>query len=370
MRQLTVLTSLLVFVVLSSCANTKTNDQSDVYHPVSIFDDNIQVHGANYIYQKDELLSFYRFSEEALALPQHQSFFKADNARTNSGIRLQFKTNSSKVKLVFEPQQGTNRSAEYAVLQDGVQVDTFAFNGNKSKQPMVLEFDNVYKGRATLFEIILPSMANVALASMELMGASELESFSKNEQAVYLAIGNSITHGVGQGSAAYKTYPYLLAKALNYDYYNLAVGGAKVSQTIADMTAEMPKADLITILIGYNDLMFNGRTTAEYISVYSNYLKTIRMNHPKADIYCITLTHTRAIKSDKTGITPDEYRIALKRFIYQLQSEGDKKLHVIEGDKITSEANLRPDFPTDKVHFGYRGAELFAKELYQIIKPK
>lgn len=357
---------LFIGLIYLSCT-TNVQVKQEKYKSVDIHQSQLQVKGANYVRQQDSLLTFSRFSEAALALPQHQSFFNAEHAKTNSGVRLRFMTTSSKVRLSFVPQPGTNRTSEYAVFQNGALTDTFAFNAAKSKELMVLEFENKYKGESTLFEVTLPSWSNVALASLELMGESELEQIQEEPKPVYLAIGNSITHGVGQGSAAYKTYPFKLSKALGYDYYNLAVGGAKVSQTIADMTSEMPKADLITILIGYNDLMFNGRTTEEYLSQYKQYLATIRKNHPQADIYCITLTYTRSLKSDKTGITPDDYRKALKNFVFQLQSEGDKRLHLIEGDKLTSEDSLRPDFPNDKVHLGYKGTALFADELYKII---
>jgi lysophospholipase L1-like esterase len=65
----------------------------------------------------------------------------------------------------------------------------------------------------------------------------------------------------------------------------------------------------------------------------------------------------------------DSYRKALKHLVFQLQSEGDSRLHLIEGDHITSEANLRQDVLSDKVHFSIEGAALFAKELEQLITP-
>lgn len=355
----------LLFSILVACKSVDAQTQPKL---VEVSNELVTVKGANYVFREEGLLSFSRFSEETLNAPLKEAMFNADKARTNSGVRLLLSTNSSTIRLTLMPLNGENRGAEFAVLQNEVQTEIFTFKGDKAKQDMVLEISNQYRGEATLFEITLPSFANVGLKKIELDEGTALLPITDKEQAIYLAVGNSITHGVGQGSATFLTYPYLLAKAKNYDYYNLAVGGAKISPAIAHMTSELPQADVITILIGYNDLMFNDKTVDDYSASYLSYLKEIRRNQPKANIYCITLTHTRATENERTGVTPNEFRIALKHLVYQLQSEGDGRLHLIEGEKITSEANLRTEVLTDKVHFGIEGAALFAKELEQIIQ--
>ncbi len=357
---------LLIAGLIIAC---KTADAQDKLVEADVCSDLIVVKGANYVYKQDGMLAFSRFSEATLEAPLSEALFNADKARTNSGIRLLFKTNSSKTVLVFKALPGQNRGAEFAVYQNGAHEETFAFKGDNVKDEMVLTIDNRFNGAATLFEVTMPSFANVGLVKMKLEEDASLLSVEESNQPVYLAIGNSITHGVGQGSATYLTYPYLLAKAKGWEYYNLAVGGAKISPAIARMTAEMPQADVISILIGYNDLMFNDKTVEDFTTSYLNYLKEIRHNQPKANIYCITLTHTRATGNERTGLTPDDFRKALKHLVYQLQSEGDSRLHLIEGDKITSEANLRADVLSDKVHFGIEGAALFAKELQQLLMP-
>ncbi|WP_430816517.1 SGNH/GDSL hydrolase family protein [Carboxylicivirga sp. RSCT41] len=357
-----------ILVVLNTTVACKSADAQSAMKPVNVTDKLIEVKGANYVFRDDGLLAFSRFSEETLDAPMNEAMFNADKARTNSGIRLKFKTGSSLVRLTFKPMPGQNRGCEFAVYQNEEQTDVFNFKGDRSKTKMVLEFKNA-QASETLFEVTMPSFANVALVDMELEEDAPLMPVDEKDQPVYLAIGNSITHGVGQGSATYLTYPYLLSKEMGLDYYNLAVGGAKISPAIARMTAEMPQADIITILIGYNDLMFNDKSVDEYSSAYLSYLKSIRHNQPKATIYCITLTHTRAVANERTGIKPDEFRTALKHLVYQLQSEGDNRLHLIEGDKITSEDNLRADVLSDQVHFGIKGAALFAEELAKIVSP-
>lgn len=328
---------------------------------------NIQVMGANYVYPSVEKLHYCRFSEVTLNAPLQNKMFNPENAKTNSGIKIRFKTASPFVNLTFMPQAGSNRGSEFAVLQNGELAGKFDFKGEASKKEMILKIINIYTEQETLFEVVLPSLSNVALTKLEIDDLQELGACTPERRPIYLALGNSITHGVGQGSASYLTYPYLLAENLGFDYYNLAVGGAKISQAIATQTAEMPQADIITILIGYNDLHFNNKTVAEYTSSYQAYLSEIRKNQPNARIFCISLTHTRSTGNEKTRVTPDDYRKALKTIVETFQSNGDDKLVFVAGDKITSEANLNLDNPEDRTHMSIKGAAMFADELNKII---
>lgn len=357
-------------IKVSGINKTKTegaNNINPVKGSVRLDNKNIHVLGANYVTRKVHELSFSRFSDKAYSASNEERMFNVDNGRTISGVKLQFKTNSGKIKLTFNASEGKNRGSEFLVLQDGEVFNTYAFKGEQSKKPMHLEFLNKKGKESTLFEIVMPIFSNVVLTQLILDETAKLEVFQPEKKPVYLAIGNSITHGVGQGSASYLTYPYILANKLNCNYYNLAIGGAKISQAVAIQTAEMPQAEIITILIGYNDLVGFGKTPEQYIKDYRKFLTTIRKNQPKATIYCISITYTNTVKSKKTEYTPNDFRTALKELINEFIAAGDPNLVFVAGDKISSVDNLREDNPKDPVHFGIKGAELFANELYDII---
>ncbi|TAJ14532.1 hypothetical protein DMA11_05005 [Marinilabiliaceae bacterium JC017] len=334
---------------------------------VSLDNPNIHVTGANYVFPSHDKLHYCRFSETTLNAPLNEMLFNPKKARTNSGIKLRFKTASPFINLTFSPQEGDNRGSEFAVLQNGKISGKYAFKGDAGKTAMLLEITNDYPGQETCFEVVLPSWSNVALTNMEINDKSDLMPFTPKAKPIYLALGNSITHGVGQGSASFLTYPYLLAEKLDADYYNMAVGGAKISPAIARQTAEMPQADIITILIGYNDMMFNDKTVPQYTTAYRAFLTEVRKNQPKATIFCISLTHTRSTGNESTGVAPDDYRQALKSLIEEFKTNGDNNLVFVAGDKITTEANLRQDKLDDLTHFGIEGAALFAEELHHII---
>lgn len=359
---------LLILLAISSTAIYSSNKEStQSFKKIALTDPNLHVLGANYSTRTPNKLTYSRFSTACLNAPAQERMFNAKKAKTCSGIRIQFATKASELKLTFSPEEGLNRGAEFAVLQNNQMTNTFAFNAKQSKKEMVLHICSKSPGTQTVYEVVLPSFCNVALTTLELKDG-ELSTYTPPQKPIYLAIGNSITHGVGQGSATYLTYPYLLAKKLDVNYFNLAVGGAKISQAVAKQLAEMPQADMITILIGYNDLMFDSKSVEEYVSAYTKYLTTIRANQPKAKIYCISLTHTRASGNSKTNIVPEDYRKALKHLVQDFKQKGDNNLVFVAGDAITSEANLRQQPTKDKVHFSIEGASLFADALYKIMK--
>lgn len=352
---------LFVALLLVGCSSVNAEKNTPAVTPDN---ENIEVIGANYVQRSSDKLSFQRFDEDVLALPTKEACFNADKARTNSGIVLRFTTASPSVVLKFAPEPGQNRGADYGAYRNGELVETYSFNTKENADTTMIELQNT-EGKAE-WEITMPSFANVALIGIELTEGYTLEANKKKKQPVYIALGNSITHGVGQNSATYLTYPFLLSQKLDMELYNLAVGGARVSQPIADMMSDMPQADVITLLIGYNDLHFNNKSVEQFIIDYEQFITTVSKAHPKADIYCISMTHTRSTGNDKTGFTPDDYRKAAKEVIARLQQD-NQRIHLVAGEEITSEANLRADRPTDKVHFGIEGASLFADELSKII---
>jgi len=179
-------------------------------------------------------------------------------------------------------------------------------------------------------------------------------------------LGDSISHGTGQDGYGHKTWPFLLSRKLEMELFNLAVGGGKIAVPVGEMLEDWEQIDLITILIGYNDLHFDGKTPEQYREKYNELLDTIRKNHPETKIVCITPLYTKKPISKKTGNTIDEFRAELTELVAE---RNDPNLILVEGDKISSENNLRSDNPKDPVHLSIEGAALFADELFQILSP-
>jgi lysophospholipase L1-like esterase len=326
----------------------------------------IIVSGARYAHKISEGVEFLRFSPDVLALGM-ESGFNPEKARTTTGVQLSFKTDSPKIQLHFQFKDGDyNRGSQFIISQNGRHYKEFNFTPKDNAA--VLDINSDSPGKAVVYTVLLPVFANPILVGMTIEDDSKLIKLVPSPQKVYVAIGDSITHGTGQKNSA-QTYPYQLASKLNLDLYNMAVGGGKISVTAAECLKDWDKIDLITILIGYNDLHFAGKKNSEYREQYSKMLEAIRKNHPETKIFCISLLFTRKNESVKTGATTDQYRNVVTEIVKARQIKGDNNIFLIEGGQITSEKNLRGDeAPTDPVHMGIEGAAMFADELFEIVR--
>lgn len=330
---------------------------------IPLDNENIHVNGAAYVFRSPEKLFYKRFSDETLNAADDVRMFSVKTALSTSGVSIQFKTKSSFIYLTFKPEPGLNEKGSFKILKDGAELKTINFKG-PVKDEINIRLDTLSSGKESVYEIILPSYSNLALTKLEIDDTSKLVSYQPAGKKIYISFGDSITHGRGQDGASYLTYPFLLAQKLNMSLYNLAVGGAKISIPAADMSKDLPQADVITVLIGYNDLNGASHSAERFERDYREYLSLIRKNQPGAKIFCISLLYTKKKENEKTHLTPDDFRGIIKRVVAEYQS-ADKNLYLIEGDKITSAANLQPGEDTDKVHLTVKGAGLLAESLYK-----
>lgn len=358
-----------LFLVLSACKKAKDispEPRGPVKAKVVKLDDpNIHIGGAAYVSRTSRKLYPKRFSEATLNAPEAIRMFSPVNALSTSGISIQFKTKSAFINLTFSPESGLDEKGAFKILKDGAEFKIITFNGPVS-QPINIGLNDLPTDKEAVYEIILPSYTNLSLTKLEIEEGSDLVAYQPEQKKVYLSFGDSITHGRGQDGCTYLTYPFLLAQKLNMHLYNLGIGGARVSIPVAEMSKELPQADLITILIGYNDFYGASRTAAQFEQDYRNYLTEIRRNHPSAEIYCITLLYTKTQENTKTHLTSDDFRAIVKNIVNEYTTT-DPGLHLIEGDKITSSANLQPGADTDPVHLTVNGASLLAEELHKTI---
>ena len=354
----------LVFALLPGCKKSgeaATETKTGGVRIVSLDNPNIHVFGAAYISRTPGKLTFKRFSANTVNAPNDSRRFPATNALSTSGISIQFKTRSSSFHMTFTSEAGMDDKGSFKVLKDGIDFKIVSFEG-PLRLPVQIELTDLPTDKDYIYEIILPSYTNVSLTKLELDGVSDLMSYTPAPKGLYMSFGDSITHGSGQEGCSYLTYPFLLAQKLNMNLYNLGISGARISMPIAEMSKELPKADIITILIGFNDFSSGNRTATQIESDYRAYLTEIRKNQPLAEIFCITLLHTDKVSNTTTGLLPNHVRNIVKNIVTEYQVT-DSKLHIVEGDKIIPST----DYLIDHVHLNIEGASVLANGLYQEI---
>jgi len=324
----------------------------------------IKVTGTKYTRMEGNAMIFPRHSSELLAMAKRKSKFNPKKAQTNTGVMLSFKTASPKVKLSFKVLEGDNRGPVFGIFQDKAFVKVAKF-GRQDGPELVFELESSKPGEEVLYEITLPNWSNVAFESLELEQGFSLSKMKPETKPVYVAYGNSITHGTGQ-QGTFQTYPFLVSREMDWELYNLAVGGGKTSVPMAKMIRDdFEKIDYMTILIGYNDYNGEGLTAQEYGTRLQAFLKTIREKHQKTKIYCITPTFTKTKISKKSGVAITEFRNRMTQVVTEFQGQGDKNLFLIRGEEISKAEDLK-----DAVHFNVKGAKSFGELLSKELKKK
>lgn len=327
----------------------------------------IKVEGAPYLIRTPDKLLFNRFSPRMFSLPEAERMFPARTAASTSGVVFSFRTGSPSIQMKFELQAGLAENSVFKILRNGLDYRILSYPSKEIAKGVTIHLDSLPDTGAATYQIIMPSYSNLALTGLSLDDDFDLMTAEPSAKKVYISFGDSITHGRGQDGASFLTYPFILSRKLGMSLYNQAVGNAKVSVPLAGESNKLPSADLITILIGYNDLNGAGRTAAQYESDYQKYLEEIRKNHPRAKIYCITLLYTKKVKSAKTGHTPEEFRDVVRR-VYANMSKTDPRLFLIEGEDVSSAENLQPGADTDAVHLTVKGAGMLAEALFSKLK--
>ncbi|MDB4297415.1 SGNH/GDSL hydrolase family protein [Flavobacteriaceae bacterium] len=324
---------------------------------IALTDANIFTTGANYKKANEKELILHRHAKEIYDGNTQELLFNPLKARSGSGIVLKLKTKSPRVKLKVVVQKGGKGQAIFGIRENGIQLANVRLKSTVDlEQTIVLK--NTSKGSCSTFQISLPLWLDVHVTGIELEDNYSLEKIKKETKGVYIAYGDSITHGRGQDITE-ETYAYKLAESLNMELFNIAVGGGKASNVTAKMIAnDFENIDLITVLIGYNDLVGNGISLEVFHKRYKDVLETIRIKHKKTKIVCITLLTTKTLKSKKSGHKPEEFREVIKTIVNAKIAQGDKKLVLVEGPSYSSLAGLN-----DAVHLNKSGAVVLAKAL-------
>lgn len=338
-------------VIFISCSVEKGNS-------ISLKSDEIKVGGCWYSERSENEMIFNRHLPETKISKSSGYGFKwiQPYVNTPSCAYFSFETKSPLVKLTFEEME---EGVEKKKHQEGglsIYINDEFVNYSDSLET----FLSNPEGQMRKYKIVLPSLWSLKLTGLELEKGYVLEEMEPINQPVYVSIGNSITHGTGQGCASNLCYPYVLAENKGWELYNLAVASAQLGWASA-LNTKGKKVDFISVLIGFNDWHYTQKTLGHQIKEYNRLIDSLVSYHPKAKVYCISPTHT-TVKDGKAPYTLEVYATGIKSLVHQKEQEG-KFVHFIDGEQSSGPNCL--DEGKDPVHFSVEGAKLFAASLAQ-----
>lgn len=331
--------------------------------PVALDHPGLSYEGVIYVEAGKDSVWFSRFEPALLELDKAQLGFNPAKAENAAGAVIAFRTGSPLIRLGFRVLEGLNRGSEFGVFADGGLLTSHRFG--PEQQDLVFEIEHAGL-EAVDWEISLPSFSNVEFYLLEIDASHGLEASPIPRRKTYAALGDSITHGTGQGSASHLSWPFLLSQQLGYELYNLAVGGSGVSVAAAQSLGGFEPVELVTILFGFNDWNGEGDTVEEFKNQYRQMLSEVRAAQPGATVICISPLVTRREVSKTSGLPIDGFRDAVRELALEWQLS-DPRIHFIDGEDVSSFANLQPEGSKDVVHLTVEGAALLADALYPLV---
>ncbi len=334
-------------------------------------DSKIKFSGVVDAIKDDSKVEFYRFpknyalSNTALTDPFVQ-WTNSKRACGSSGISVEFKTNSKNIKVFFTENivntQEDNEKLAFGIYKNGVLHDQQTFNNNDVAVSILNP-----SGDFNIWRITLPAIAQVDFTGLEIDASAILNDFPLDNRKVYVAIGNSITQGVGQENAStHLTFPWQVADSLGFQLYNWGIAGSKINELVFDNFASSGiTPNVVTVLWGYND--FNSNSDSYIINntlvYYKNLMTKLSMNYPNAIIVGILPTFSNS--EDRSEIRSLNYIRNEQEKILQDLMLSNNNICYFNGADYTNASHL-----SDDVHLKNSGATVVANKIIEEILNK
>lgn len=251
--------------------------------------------GAAFLEEKDDGIHFYRLNREQLAYYKENScaaYEQYHKSKTASGIKLQFKTNSSFLKLSFTVKKITTRS--YSVVEvftDGNKIGetknfpeeelTGNYCCNEYPCGSQVAFFDLGPGEKTVC-IYLPRLVKVILQGVELEDGASVNPIKAPKKL--LAFGDSITQGYDCVRPT-SHYVHQLCQVLNADEYNKGIGGEQHTPFLVEHTENFIP-DYITVSYGTND--WRHGTVEDFLRRCKSFYENLSKYYPSVPVITIT----------------------------------------------------------------------------------
>lgn len=273
------------------------------------------------------------------------------------GARIVFRTDATSVTAHFRFNGLHNRRDAVngfgIVMVDGKKGESYkveAINDEIQSVPLWESADAAMRD----MEVCLPYGESVDFLGLTVNDNASVLPVPPKTRPRYVAYGDSITHGF-RAKDVLSTYPVLVAQSRDWELINLGFGSRQASADDGRIIGSVP-ADIITILIGFND-HYGNKPLDRYRSDVNGILENIRVAQPKTPIFLITPLWSSEPFPTNLGLRLEDYRQVLREIVTE---EKDANLHIIEGtDLIPADAK----FFTDGVHPNDDGFHSLAEKL-------
>lgn len=324
------------------------------------------VTGAVYVEEADGALSLYRFTKEQLALyADHRSQF-GRRPLSSAGIRLCFKTDSSRLYLKLNLESGSSRQYySVDVFIDGKLSDCMdnysdrelSETYTKDEYPTGINSKEFSLGEGEkLVTVYFPWSCKAEILEMELDDGAFFKPVKRNKKL--LAFGDSITQGYDALRPSNR-YASKLADLLQADEFNKGIGGEIFVPDLAELK-ESFEPDYITVAYGSNDWSKSSAPEALPKNCRRFY-ETVSRLYPHAQIFAVTPIW-RKDREKTVPFGPFEKVAELIREV----TESLPNVTVIDGSSLVPGDTKY--FADLRIHPNDEGFAHYAENLYKAMK--
>lgn len=242
------------------------------------------------IENKRGAFQFYRFNEAEMEHYAPTAHLKKSYA--TAGVYIAVKTDASAVRISGNARPGSSRS--YFSIDVLIGDELVGEIKNFEHSAMIPDYTakpfdmGEFSGRVELpvgenaVHIVLPWSAALDIYEIELVGASIAEPIAADRKM--LIYGDSITQGYDAENPS-RSYASRLARALNADAINKAIGGEYFSPKLASIKNDN-NPDVITVAYGTND--WSRLSMPEIVRNASAFYSSLAEHYPNAKIFAIS----------------------------------------------------------------------------------
>lgn len=295
-------------------------------------------HGIFFHRMSPELEEIYKYSEAAEI-----------RAMNTAGVRISFVSDTSSLSISGTFGRVSREIYSFDMIVDEKEMITLK---PEAAKPEIFCLKAVIPGTGSRkIEIFLPNMAETFINSIEIDDGSELEPAARPKKK-WLFLGDSITQGVIVSSPAL-SYAARSARAIKYDWHNLAVGGAVMKKEVGEMALGI-EWNVVSIAYGVNDFAQN--IPLERLENELKGLLRALSSRKNSKIFVITpIPWVDRSDSNGLGLSLEEYRKSIA--VTALSFNG---VAVIDGLRMVPDDNK---YFVDKVHPNDEGMRVFSENL-------
>lgn len=295
-----------------------------------------------------------------------------DRARSGSGARMRFATDSRRLTLAVEPAVTDEEPRVVDLTRDGELLVSRAIASGADAVELELpgpgdDDAGLTATGPTVYELWLHQFHPTRVASVSVDDGAAF-AVPADRRPRWITYGSSISMCRTATSPA-RTWPAVAARAHGLNLTCLGFGGeCHLDPMVARVIRDLP-ADLITLKLGINVYGGASLSVRTYPAAVIGLISTVRERHPTTPIGVITSISSpeRETAPNAVGCTLEDYREMTRDAVRRLERAGDDRLRLFEGTDLfgESDAHLLPD----GLHPNAEGYELIGERVAERVLP-